>query len=246
MNLDRIIALSNDRTVYSDGEKCYKVFCNETPVSNVLCQAYKHALAWETFKAVPRLNEVELDGLKPALVFEYVHGKTLDRVMKESESSRSIQLRDFVDLQVQLHQNKCSRLETLNEKLNKKLSDSCLPNKHELLMLLNSMQRQEVFCHGDFVPSNVVKSENGSLVCIDWEDAFSGDKNADAAYSYILLKKSDADSAQDYLKLISSREGYSEAEIKKWIPLAAADKYIDANCSDREYFSSLAKITQDK
>lgn len=40
----------------------------------------------------------------------------------------------------------------------------------------------KVICHGDFGDNNIMRSDDGSLIVIDWEDAFTGIKGYDFLY----------------------------------------------------------------
>ena len=81
MNLDRIIAVRNDRTVYRDGDRCVKIFRPEYPKADVMNEARNHAIIEETGIRVPKLLEVtQIDG-KWAIVTSYIRGKTLERMM---------------------------------------------------------------------------------------------------------------------------------------------------------------------
>ena len=86
MNLDRIIAVRNAKTVYRDGDKCIKVFD-------------------ETYS---------IDG-KWAIISDFIKGKTMDQLMKEDPSREKEFLDSFVSLQMEVHSKNCLRLASLKE-----------------------------------------------------------------------------------------------------------------------------------
>ena len=88
MNLDRIIAVRTNKTVYRDGEYCVKVFDDDFSKVDVLNEALNQARVEETGLNVPKIVEVtKIDG-KWAIVSEYVSGKTLARLMEENPDKK--------------------------------------------------------------------------------------------------------------------------------------------------------------
>ena len=58
MNLDRVIAVRNTKTVYRDGNRCIKVFDDHYSKADVLNEALNLARIEETDLHVPALLEV--------------------------------------------------------------------------------------------------------------------------------------------------------------------------------------------
>ena len=76
MNLDRIIAVRNNKTVYRDGERCLKVFGEGYTKAEILNEARNQELALEVGINVPEVLEItDIDG-KWAIVYRYIKGKT--------------------------------------------------------------------------------------------------------------------------------------------------------------------------
>ena len=87
MNLDRVIAVRNNKTIYRDGDKCIKVFHEGYSKADILNEALNQAKMEESGLSIPKVLEVtNVDG-NWAIVFEYVKGKTLDEIY-ENFSSR--------------------------------------------------------------------------------------------------------------------------------------------------------------
>lgn len=83
MNLDRIIAVRNSKTLYRDGDKCIKVFDENYSKADILNEALNTARVEETGLNIPKVLEVcKVDG-KWAIVTEYIKGKTLAKIMEE-------------------------------------------------------------------------------------------------------------------------------------------------------------------
>ena len=84
MNLDRVIAVRNDKTVYRDGDKCIKVFNSQYGKADVLSEAFNQARIEEIGVAVPKFISVSMIEDKWAITSEYVKGKTLARLLQEN------------------------------------------------------------------------------------------------------------------------------------------------------------------
>ena len=83
MNLERVIAVRTNETVYRGGDQCVKVFGDGFTKADALGEALNQARVEECGLHVPKVLEVsQVDG-KWALVTEYVEGKTLERLIAE-------------------------------------------------------------------------------------------------------------------------------------------------------------------
>ena len=84
MNLDRIIAVRTDKTVYRDGDRCLKVFNEDFSKADVLNEALNQARVEETGLNIPKILEVTVIDGKWTIVSEFIKGKTLARLMEEN------------------------------------------------------------------------------------------------------------------------------------------------------------------
>ena len=124
MNLDRIIAVRNAKTVYRDGDKCIKVFDETYSKADVLHEATNQALVEETGLFIPRVLDVEMIDGKWAIISDFIKGKTMDQLMKEDPSREKEFLDSFVSLQMEVHSKNCLRLASLKEKMKRKISQA--------------------------------------------------------------------------------------------------------------------------
>ena len=108
MNLDRVIAVRNTKTIYRDGDRCLKVFNKNHPKWEVLDAALNQAKVEETGLNVPKVLEVSRVDGKWTLVTDYITGKTLEQLMLETEdeAKRDEYLERFVDIQISVSKNK--------------------------------------------------------------------------------------------------------------------------------------------
>ena len=126
MNLDRIIAVRNKKTIYRDGDLCMKVFNEDYSKADVLNEALNQARIEETGLNIPRVREVTVIDGKWTIVSDYVRGKTLAALMEEHPEKKEEYLELFVDLQLEMHSKTCPLLNKLKDKMHRKISQTDL------------------------------------------------------------------------------------------------------------------------
>ena len=204
MNLDRIIAVRTDKTVYRDGDRCLKVFNEDYSKADVLNEALNQARIEETGLNIPKILEVTVIDGKWTIVSEYIKGKTLARLMEENPEKKDEYLSLFVDLQLQMHAKTCDGLTKLKDKMNRKISQTDLSAtvRYDLHTRLESMPKHNKVCHGDFNPTNIIIAEDGTPYILDWSHATQGNASADVARTYLLFwLNGDIAGAKKYLDL---------------------------------------------
>ena len=100
MNLDRVIAVRNNKTIYRDGDRCIKVFSKEYSKADVLNEALNQARIEETGLNIPKVLEVTMIDGKWAIVSEFIKGKTLAQLMEEDSERKEEYINLLVDLQI--------------------------------------------------------------------------------------------------------------------------------------------------
>jgi aminoglycoside phosphotransferase (APT) family kinase protein len=109
--------------------------------------------------------------------------------------------------------------------------------KQKALAILEKLPDDDILCHGDFHPDNILITENGPVI-IDWIDATIGHPLADVARTCILASLSGMPKGQPaktltqlsrkllinpYLKRYFQLSSYIQKEMEKWlVPVAAA------------------------
>ena len=115
MNLERVIAVRTNETVYRGGDQCVKVFGDGFTKADALGEALNQARVEECGLHVPKVLEVsQVDG-KWALVTEYVEGKTLERLIAEEPGRKEKLLERMTELQVEMISKSCPLLSRLRE-----------------------------------------------------------------------------------------------------------------------------------
>ena len=117
MNLDRIIAVRNNKTLYRDGDRCLKVFCDGYSKADVLNEALNQSRMEEAGLNVPKILEVtSIDG-KWTIVSEYISGKTLSQLIKAEPEKTEDYMSLFIELQKELSLKTCPGLSMLKDKM---------------------------------------------------------------------------------------------------------------------------------
>lgn len=243
MNLDRVIALRNQKTLYREGDTCVKVFNEDYSKADVLNEALNQARVEETGLNIPRVLGVNMVEGKWAIVSEFIQGKTLAQLMEEEEDEdkKAEYLELFVNLQLEIHSKTCPMLNKLKDKMNRKISQCQLDatTRYDLHTRLEGMPKHNKLCHGDFNPSNIIIAEDGTPYILDWSHATQGNASADAARTYLLFCLSgDTETAQKYLDLFCKKSDTARQYVQKWMPIVAASQSAKGNADEREFLLS--------
>ena len=241
MKLDRVIAVRNNKTVFRDGDRCVKVFNAEYSKADVLNEALNQARIEETGLHIPKILEVTMVDGKWAIVSEYIKGKTLARLMEENPDRKDEYLRLLVDLQSSVHEKTCPHLPKLKDKMNRKISLSELDatTRYDLHTRLEGMPKHNKVCHGDFNPSNIIITEDGTPYILDWSHVTQGNAAADAARTYLLFwLNGDSEGAEKYLNLFCQKNDTAKQYVQKWMPIVAASQSVKGNAKVRELLLS--------
>ncbi len=245
MNLDRVIAVRNKKTIYRDGERCIKVFSEDYSKAEVLNEALNQARIEETGLNIPAVLEVTMVDGKWAIVSEYVKGKTLSQLMEENPDKKDEYLEQLVDIQLEVQRKTCPMLVKLKDKMNRKISISDLDatTRYELHTRLEGMPKHNKVCHGDFNPSNIIIAEDGTPYILDWSHATQGNASADAARTYLLFwLNGDIDGAKKYLDLFCKKSDTAKQYVQKWMPIVAASQSVKGNEKEREFLLSWVNV----
>lgn len=245
MKLDRIIAVRNNKTVYRDGEVTLKVFDSTYSKADVLNEALNQARVEETGLHIPKIREITMTDGKWTIVSDYIKGKTLAQLMQENPGKKDEYLELFVDLQLEVQSKNCPLLTKLKDKMNRKISqtDYDATTRYELHTRLDGMPKHNKLCHGDFNPSNIIVTEDGTPYILDWAHATQGNASADAARTYLLFwLNGDIDGAEKYLDLFCAKSNTEKRYVQKWMPIVAASQTVKGNEKEREFLHSWVNV----
>ncbi len=240
MNLkdEQIIATRATKKIYRDGDRVIKMFDESYSKADVLNEALNQARVEETGLNIPKLLEVLKINGKWAVVLEYIAGKTLQQLMDENPEKQDEYLELFVNLQMEVHSKEAPLLTLLRDKMNRKISATTLDatTRYELHTRLDGMPKHKKVCHGDFNPSNIIISEDGTPFILDWSHATQGNASADVARTYLLFcLNGDAELANKYISLFCRKSDTAKQYIQKWIPIVAASQSVKGKPEEREF-----------
>ena len=241
MNLTNIVAKRKDKTVYRDGDMCIKVFDENYNTADVLNEALNQARIEETGLNIPKFREVvKIDG-KWAIITDFIEGKTLAELMAENPEKEDEYLDMFVDLQIEIQNKSCPLLTKIHDKMNRKISESNLDatTRYDLHTRLNGMKKHTKVCHGDFNPSNVIISPDGTPYVLDWAHATQGNASEDVARTYLLFKLAKKDElAEKYIRLFCKKSDTALQYVQSWLPIVAASQLVKGNPEEKEFLES--------
>ena len=241
MNLDRVIAVRNNKTVYRDGDKCIKMFSAEYSKADVLNEALNQARIEETGLNIPKILEVTMIDGRWAIVSEYIKGKTLAQLMEECPEKKAEYIEMLVDIQMSVHQKTSPLLNKLKDKMSRKIAQTEFDatTRYDLHTRLEGMPKHNKVCHGDFNPSNIIIAEDGTPYILDWSHATQGNASADVARTYLLFwLNGDISGAELYLDTFCKKSDTAKQYVQKWMPIVAASQSVKGNEKEREFLMS--------
>lgn len=245
MKLDNIIATRKDKTIYRDGDRCIKVFDESYSKADILNEALNQARIEETGLNIAKIQEVTMIDSKWAIITDFIEGKTLAQLMEENPDKTSEYLELLVDLQLSVHSKTCPMLNKLKDKMNRKISESTLDatTRYELHTRLEGMPKHKKVCHGDFNPSNIIITNDGTPYILDWAHATQGNASADVARTYLLFcLKGEDEIAKEYLNLFCNKSNTAKQYVQKWMPIVAASQSVKGNEKERKFLLSWCDV----
>lgn len=238
MKTENLIFSREDKKIYKSGDKLIKVFDEHYSKANILNEALNHARVEETDLNVPKIRSIEVVDGNWAIVLDYIEGETLQSLMKKHPEKEDEYLNLFVDLQRTVLSKNVPMLNKLKDKMNGKISQANLDatTRYELHTRLDSMPKHKHLCHGDFNPTNVIITSDGTPYIIDWSHATQGNSSADVARSYLLFYLAGQEKLADkYLKLYCKKSDTAIQYVQRWIPIVAASRLVKAQKEEEEF-----------
>jgi tRNA A-37 threonylcarbamoyl transferase component Bud32 len=247
MKFEKVITVRTGKTIYKNGETLVKLFDENYLKSDVLNEALNQSRVEEAGLNVPKIQEVtKIDG-NWAIIMDYVEGKTLADVMAENPDKEDEYLQKFVDLQLKMHEYKVPLLNTLKDKMDRKISGTDLSAtiRYELHTRLGGMPKHKKLCHGDFNPSNIIIGDDGKDYIIDWSHATQGNASADVARTYLLFKLEGKDVlAEKYMNLFCKESDTARQYVDKWLPIVAASQTVKGKPEEREFLLKWVDVVE--
>lgn len=242
------IATRPNKTVYRDGDLCYKVFAADYSKSDIFNEALNQTRVEETGLFIPKVHELKkMDDGRLAIVMDYVEGKSLKTLMDENPKKHTELLEQFIDIQLSMHKLSGDNFNKQRDKFTRKIDKSGLDatTRYELHLRLDAMPKHDKLCHGDFNPSNVIITKDGRACIIDWSHATIGNASADAARTYLLFKlDGDDKTAEEYMTKFCKKSDTARQYVNNWLPIVAASQMVKGKPQEREMLAKWADVCQ--
>ena len=245
MKFDIVVATSKNKVIYRDGENCIKLFDELYSKADVLNEALNHARIEETGLNIPKIHEVKLIDGRWAIILDYIEGKTLAQLMEENPEKKNEYIELLVDLQMQVHTKTSPLLTKLKDKMNRKIANTSFDAtiRYDLHTRLESMPKHNKVCHGDFNPTNIIITPEGTPYIIDWAHATQGNASADVARTYLLFcLEGDDEGAERYLDVFCEKSGTAKQYIQKLMPIVAASQSVKGHEEEAEFLASWVTV----
>ena len=240
-----LIHTSAGKKLYRDGNRLIKSFDESYSKAGILNEALNQARVEETSLHIPKVLEVTVIDGKWSLIWEYIEGETLESLMQKHPEKEDEYLDFFVDLQVNMSKEGVPLLGHLRDKMHAKISASAFPAtvRYDLHVRLDGLPRHKKLCHGDFQPSNVIMTKDGTPYIIDWSHATQGNGSADAARTYLLFKLQKKDAlAEKYLKLFCRKTDTALQYVQRILPIVAASQSTKNKPEEAEFLANWVNV----
>lgn len=237
-----------NKVVYDLGDKIAKVFNETKPVSDVFNEALNLARINECGIRSPKALEVtKLEGDEAgwALITTKVPGVTLAEKIEAEPQRFGEYLEQFVDLQIEIHGYTSPLLNRQGDKYARMINSLEAINattRYNLLERLDGLKKGTAVCHGDFNPSNVIVSEDGTLSVCDWAHATQGAPAADVAMTYLLFSLTSKEQAEAYLDTYCERTDMAKQIVRQWLPVIAASELARKRKVNEEFLMSWVDV----
>lgn len=246
MKLDNCIYKAEKKSVYVEDGKAIKVFVPEYSKTDVMYEALNTCRVEDAGMDIAKLLDVEkLEDGSWCLVSEFIQGTTLSTLMKQHPEDIDKYIDMMVDFQIDMNKKQNPLLIKLKDKLMRQineLDDIDESTKYELLTRLNSMPKHTKLCHGDFNPDNIIVSDNGKMVAIDWVHATQGNASADVARTYLLFAINNIETAEKYMDSFCKKTSTDKKYVQNWLPIVAAAQLGKKKPEEREFLLRWADI----
>ena len=233
------------KKVYRDGDRLIKSFDETYSKADILNEALNQARVEQTSLNIPKILGVSVVDGKWSVIWEFIEGETLEKMMQDHPEKEDEYLDFFVDLQIKMSKEKVPLLGHLRDKMHAKISASSYPAsvRYDLHVRLDGLPRHTKLCHGDFQPSNIIITKDGTPYIIDWSHATQGNGSADAARTYLIFKLQGKDAlAEKYLNLFCTKTDTAIQYVQRILPIVAASQSVKGKPEEQEFLAKWVNV----
>ena len=248
---NKIIMKQHDnKVVYAEGNRCYKVFNSDYGKSDILNEALNISRVEETGLRIPNLLAIEVIDGKWGLVTEFIEGKNMEDLLNENPEKEDELIGRFVDVQVHMQKQSVPLLRKHRDKMNYKigLTDLSATLRYDLHKRIEAMPRHNYLCHGDYNPSNVIiGAKDGKAYIVDWSHATQGNVEADVARTFMMFLVEGKDSrAYKYLNNYIEKTDIDRDIVLQWLPILAASQSTKGIKKQSEFLRKLVYMNKEE
>lgn len=242
----QLLVERDHKKIFRDGDKLVKVFDANYSKADILNEALNHARVEEsTDLNIPKIRSIEVVDGEWAIILDFIEGTTLQSLMDANPDKLDEYLNFYVDLQMKVFRQKVPMLNKMKDKFNAKISATKLDatTRYELHTRLDSMPKHNNLCHGDFAPTNIIITADGTPYIIDWSHATQGNASADVARSYMMwYVNGKKEVAERYLRLYCKKSDTALQYVQRWVPIVAASRLVKAQPEEVELLERWANV----
>ena len=242
-----LIHESDYKKIYKDGNLVHKVFFGRFTMSNVLNEALNQTRCTDFGIKVPKIHKVEETKEGLDIVSDFIEGEDLFEYAKNNNISDAEMLTEFCKLQIKICKIEHGEVRYIVNKMLDNIMKTDLKGTYKYFFSfeLKDMPRMYNLLHGDFYPTNIIKTKSGEPVVIDWSHAAIGNPIFDVANTYLLfILHNKKDMAKKYLDIYCKIADCQKAEILKVVPYVAASvlyRYVN----DKDHYNVLVNIIEE-
>ena len=174
---DKILKLSHEGASSGEAEK----------------EAACASIAYDAGVNTPAVIDTITVENRPGIIFERTHGVTMLEAIMANPQQLISYAHLLAELQIDMHTRTVSKLPLQCQRLQhqvQSLSGLAEETKAAILKNLDRLQDDNVICHGDLHPENILLTTEEPVI-IDWVDATQGSPLADVARTALLLRAGD-------------------------------------------------------
>jgi uncharacterized protein (TIGR02172 family) len=192
MRKGQVIGLGRTAEILAwDENQILKLFRDGWSISSVEWEENVARKVSEAGLPVPAVFGIVKVENRHGIIYERVDGSSMlqELVSKPRELEHFASM--FARLHAQMHCLKIKGLPPQRQLLEKKIHNAkplSETRRNATLKALHKLPDDDVLCHGDFHPDNILMSSRGPVV-IDWNDATQGNSQADIARTLLLLNQ---------------------------------------------------------
>jgi len=238
----QLLGQGNTAEIYQYEEnKVLKLFRENMPKITIDNEYRVTCVVSKQLKNVPRVYGMVEYQNRYGIIYEQI----IEKDKRKLHISHLLHIKRYSKLFASVHQsihvNDVDVHLSVKEKLSRDIEAECdLSSKEKELIqqYLKKLPDNNKLCHFDFHPGNIMYQSNGSVI-IDWMTACTGDPNADAARTLLLMRMGELihinpfrrrllhmvmkKIGTEYFKEYKKLTGSSTNDILQWIlPVAAA------------------------